>query len=32
VEAHRSSIMRKLKLRTYSDLIQFAIRRQIINI
>jgi DNA-binding NarL/FixJ family response regulator len=32
VDAHRSSIMRKLKLRTYSDLIQFAIRRQIIDI
>jgi DNA-binding NarL/FixJ family response regulator len=29
---HRSSIMRKLELRTYSDLIQFAIRHQIIDI
>jgi DNA-binding NarL/FixJ family response regulator len=32
VDAHRSSIMRKLNLRTYSDLIQFAIRQQIIEI
>src|ERR1700688_2372277 len=32
VDVHRANIMRKLKLRTYSDLIQFAIRRQIINI
>lgn len=32
VDAHRSNIMRKLKLRTYSELIQFAIRRQIIDI
>jgi DNA-binding NarL/FixJ family response regulator len=32
VDAHRSNIMRKLNLRTYSDLIQFAIRRQIIDI
>jgi DNA-binding NarL/FixJ family response regulator len=32
VDAHRSSIMRKLNLRTYSDLIKFAIRRQIIEI
>jgi DNA-binding NarL/FixJ family response regulator len=32
VDAHRSNIMRKLHLRTYSDLIQFAIRRQIIDL
>jgi DNA-binding NarL/FixJ family response regulator len=32
VDVHRANIMRKLKLRTYSDLIQFAIRRQIINV
>ena len=32
VDAHRSSIMRKLNLGTYSDLIQFAIRRKIIEI
>jgi DNA-binding NarL/FixJ family response regulator len=32
VDAHRSNIMRKLALRTYSDLIQFAIRHQIIDI
>ena len=32
VDVHRASIMRKLHLRTYSDLIQFAIRHQIIEI
>jgi DNA-binding NarL/FixJ family response regulator len=32
VDAHRSNIMRKLHLRTYSDLIQFAIRHRIINL
>jgi DNA-binding NarL/FixJ family response regulator len=32
VDAHRSNIMRKLNLRTYSDLIRFAIRHQIIEI
>jgi DNA-binding NarL/FixJ family response regulator len=32
VDAHRSNIMRKLNFRTYSDLIQFAIRHQIIEI
>ena len=32
VNAHRSSIMRKLKLRSYSDLIQFAIRHRIVEI
>ena len=32
VDAHRSNIMRKLHLRTYSDLIQFAIRHQIIDL
>jgi DNA-binding NarL/FixJ family response regulator len=32
VDAHRSNIMRKLALGTYSDLIQFAIRHQIIDI
>jgi len=32
VDVHRSNIMRKLKLRTYSDLIQFAIRHQLIDI
>ena len=32
VDAHRSNIMRKLNFRSYSDLIQFAIRHQIIEI
>ena len=32
VDAHRSNIMRKLNLRTYSDLIRFAIRHQIIHL
>jgi DNA-binding NarL/FixJ family response regulator len=32
VDAHRANIMRKLSLRTYSDLIQFAIRHQIIEL
>ena len=32
VDVHRAHIMRKLKLRTYSDLIQFAIRHQIVEI
>jgi len=32
VDAHRASIMRKLKLVTYSDLIQFAIRHKLIEI
>jgi two-component system response regulator NreC len=32
VEAHRASIMRKLNLPTFSDLIQFAIRHRIIEI
>jgi two-component system, NarL family, response regulator NreC len=32
VDAHRSNIMRKLHLRSHSDLIQFAIRHQIIDI
>lgn len=32
VDAHRSNIMRKLNLRSYSDLIQYAIRHQIIDI
>ena len=32
VDAHRTHIMRKLKLRTYSDLILFAIRHKIIEI
>ena len=32
VDVHRASIMRKLHLRTYSELIQFAIRHQIIEI
>jgi DNA-binding NarL/FixJ family response regulator len=32
VDAHRSNIMRKLNFLTYSDLIQFAIRHQIIEI
>jgi DNA-binding NarL/FixJ family response regulator len=32
VDAHRSNIMRKLLLGTYSDLIQFAIRHQIIDL
>jgi DNA-binding NarL/FixJ family response regulator len=32
VDAHRSNIMRKLALRTYRDLIQFAIRHRIIDI
>lgn len=32
VDVHRANIMRKLGLRTYSDLIRFAIRHQIIEI
>jgi DNA-binding NarL/FixJ family response regulator len=32
VDVHRASIMRKLLLHTYSDLIQFAIRHRIIEI
>jgi two-component system response regulator NreC len=32
VDVHRANIMRKLNLRSYSDLIHFAIRRQIIDI
>ena len=32
VDVHRASIMRKLHLATYSDLIQFAIRHKIIEI
>jgi two-component system, NarL family, response regulator NreC len=32
VDVHRSNIMRKLNLGRYSDLIQFAIRQQIIDI
>jgi DNA-binding NarL/FixJ family response regulator len=32
VDVHRANIMRKLKLPTYSDLIQFAIRHKIIEI
>jgi DNA-binding NarL/FixJ family response regulator len=32
VDVHRASIMRKLHLRTYSDLIQFAIRHEIIDV
>ena len=32
VDAHRASIMRKLKLTTYSDLVQFAIRHQILEL
>jgi DNA-binding NarL/FixJ family response regulator len=32
VDAHRANIMRKLELRTYSDLIQFAIRHKLIEI
>jgi DNA-binding NarL/FixJ family response regulator len=32
VDAHRASIMRKLNLNSYSDLIQFAIRHKIIEI
>jgi DNA-binding NarL/FixJ family response regulator len=31
VDAHRASIMRKLKLVTYSDLIQFAIRHKLVQ-
>jgi hypothetical protein len=31
VHTHRANAMRKLKLRTYSDLIQFAIRHKIIE-
>jgi DNA-binding NarL/FixJ family response regulator len=31
VDVHRANIMRKLKLRTYSDLILFAIRHKIIE-
>jgi DNA-binding NarL/FixJ family response regulator len=32
VDVHRANIMRKLKLRNYSDLIQFAIRHQLVEI
>jgi DNA-binding NarL/FixJ family response regulator len=32
VDAHRASVMRKLNLDTYSDLIQFAIRNRIIEL
>lgn len=32
VYAHRANVMRTLKLRTYSDLIQFAIRHKILEI
>ncbi len=32
IDAHRASIMRKLHLRTMSDLISFAIRNQIIEV
>ena len=32
VDVHRANIMRKLNLRTYGDLIHFAIRRRIIEI
>jgi two-component system response regulator NreC len=32
VDAHRANIMRKLKLVTYSDLVQFAIRHKLIEI
>ena len=32
VEAHRASLMRKLNLRSLSDLIYFAIRRRIVRI
>lgn len=30
VDAHRSNIMRKLKLRTYSDLVRFAVRHGLV--
>jgi DNA-binding NarL/FixJ family response regulator len=32
VDAHRASIMRKLKLDSYSELVQFAVRQRIIKI
>jgi DNA-binding NarL/FixJ family response regulator len=32
VDAHRTNIMRKLNLRSYSELIHFAIRHKIIEI
>jgi DNA-binding NarL/FixJ family response regulator len=32
VDAHRTNIMRKLKLNTYSDLIYFAIRNKLVEI
>jgi DNA-binding NarL/FixJ family response regulator len=32
VYAHRANVMRTLKLRSYSDLIQFAIRHKIAEI
>jgi DNA-binding NarL/FixJ family response regulator len=32
VDAHRANIMRKLELRSYSDLIQFAIRHHIVDL
>jgi DNA-binding NarL/FixJ family response regulator len=31
IEAHRSNIMRKLRLRTISDLVRYAIRNQIVQ-
>ena len=31
VESHRANLMRKLSLRTQTDLVRFAIRRRIIN-
>jgi DNA-binding NarL/FixJ family response regulator len=32
VNAHRANIMRKLKLRSYSELVQFAVREHIIHL
>jgi DNA-binding NarL/FixJ family response regulator len=32
VETHRTNLMRKLVLRTYTDLVKFAIRRGIVNL
>jgi DNA-binding NarL/FixJ family response regulator len=32
VDAHRTNIMRKLNLKTFSDLIYFAIRHKIVEI
>jgi two-component system response regulator NreC len=32
VDAHRANIMRKIRLITYSDLVQFAVRHKLIDL